>query len=225
MEHNNATGTPEEQAVRPEAAAGKPFLQKYGFPLVVLVLCAVMAAYLLWSRADSGKLPVEAQGAEFSFTDTAGREVTLSGTNGKARLLYFFFGNCPDVCPPTTQLLSQVQDELKEDRVFGDKVQFLSVTIDPDRDTPEALKDFAARFNADPEGWSFLRGDEKYTADIARQYQILVTKDAEGNFGHMNLVVLLDQKGQIRKWIDVSPYIMDGDRPPSDIAKDIKSLL
>lgn len=205
----------------------RSWLKRYGFSLVVLGLCIVMGYYILQQQNKEDELPAQGQGAEFSYTDTEGANVTLTGTNGKARLLYFFFANCPDVCPPTTFLMSQVQDELKEDGVFGDEVQFLSVTIDPTHDTPEVLKEYAERFKADPSGWKFLRGDEKETADLARKYQILVTKDDKGNFGHMNLIVLLDKEGQIRDWISANDYIEEGENnlSPSDMAKKIKSVL
>jgi len=205
------------------------FLKRYGFSLIVLCLCIVMGYFILEQQNKKDALAVQGQGAEFSYADLNGETVSLSGTNGKARLLYFFFANCPDVCPPTTFVMSQVQDELKEEGLFGKDVQFLSVTIDPERDTPELLRKYAEQFEADPEGWKFLRGDEKETADLARKYQILVQKDNDGNFGHMNLIVLLDKKGQIRDWISANDFIdMEGTGErlsPSEITKKIKSLL
>lgn len=206
---------------------GRSFVQRYAFPLLVLALCLGMGAYLLWSQTKKPELPVLGQGAEFSYADMNGDTVTLSGTNGKVRLLYFFFANCPDVCPPTTFLMSQVQDELKEDGVFGDEVQFLSVTIDPERDTPEVLKEYAGRFDADPAGWKFLRGDQKATDELATKYMTDVGEDKDGNFYHMNLIILLDQDGQIRDLISANDYIEQGpdSLKPSDITKQIKSLL
>lgn len=209
---------------------GKPnrtFLQRYGFPLVVLALCVGLGIYLLVSQNKAEELPVRGEGAEFSYADTDGNTVSLSGTNGKVRLLYFFFANCPDVCPPTTAIMSQVQDELKEDGLFGKDVQFLSVTIDPTHDTPEALKEFSERFGADPEGWKFLRGDEQETFDLALKYELMAGKDKDGNFFHSNLIVLLDKKGQIREWISANDYFMEGENnlPPSEMVRLVKSVL
>ena len=218
------------QSVTIESEPAKPqrsWLKRYGFSLFVLGLCIVMGYYILMQQNKGDELPAQGQGAEFSYLDSDGNTVTLSGTNGKARLLYFFFATCPDVCPPTTALMSKVQDELKEDGVFGSEVEFLSVTIDPTHDTPEVLKDYAERFDTDPNGWKFLRGDEKETAELAEKYQILVTKDDKGNFGHMNLIVLLDKEGQIRDWISANDYFDEGENnlSPSDMAKKIKSVL
>lgn len=212
------------EAVKPQ----KSWLQRYGFSLIVLGICIVMGYYIIAQQNKGDELPVVKPGTEFSYLDTDGNTVSLSGTNGKARLLYFFFANCPDVCPPTTALMSQVQDVLKKDGVFGDKVQFLSVTIDPAHDTPEVLKDYAKRFDTDPNGWKFLRGDEKETAKLAEKYDILVYKDPKtGDFSHMNLIVLLDKDGQIREWINVNDYIEAGENnlSPSEMAKKIKSVL
>jgi protein SCO1 len=208
---------------KPERA----FMKRYGFSLTVLALCLLLGGYLLYSQHRGEELPVQGQGAEFNLTDSDGQPVTLSGTNGKARLLYFFFANCPDVCPPTTALLSQVQDELKADGVFGKQVEFMSVTIDPTRDTPDALKKYADTFHADAAGWKFLRGsNEQETAKLAGKYEILVNK-VDGNFGHMNLIVLLDKKGRIRDYISAADYIENGDKnlTPKDMAKLIKSVL
>jgi len=163
----------EEVVVEP-IKTQKPWIQRYGFSLIVLALCLVMGYFILQQQNKEDELPVQGKGAEFSYTDMNGETVTLSGTNGKARLLYFFFANCPDVCPPTTFVMSQVQDQLKEEGIFGKDVEFLSVTIDPERDTPELLKDYSERFDADPAGWKFLRGDEEATKKLAREYQILV---------------------------------------------------
>jgi protein SCO1/2 len=207
----------------------RSWLRRYGFSMIMLAVCIAMGAYLLTKDDKAEELKVQAPGTEFSYMDLQGNEVTLANTNGKARLLYFFFANCPDVCPPTTFVMSQVQDQLAEEGLFGDKVEFLSVTIDPERDTPEALLEYAERFNADPNGWKFLRGDEKETADLARKYSILVEKDPEGNFAHMNIIVLLDKDGNIREWISANDYIETGDGQekltPNNMAKMIKSLL
>lgn len=201
--------------------------KQYALPFAVLVVLVAIGGYWLASSVFGPRLPVEKEGAPFSFTDIDGQTVTLDNTNGKVRLLYFFFANCPDVCPPTTFLLSQVQNRLKEDNLFGDDVMILSVTIDPERDTPEALREFAGKFGADFAGWKFLRGEEKATADLAKNYGILVTKDNDGNFGHMNLIVLLDREGRIRKWISVNDFIQGGDLEGvvNSIVKDVKSLV
>jgi len=210
-----------------EHTGGKNRWKVWAFPAAVVIVLAAIGIYWWSTSAGGSKLPVARDAAPFSLEDTDGTTVTLENTNGKVRLLYFFFSHCPDVCPPTTFLLSQVQNRLKDLGVFGDKVMLLSVTIDPERDTPERLREFAGKFEADFSGWKFLRGEEKATADLAKQYDILVTKDSEGNFGHSNLYILIDQNGKIRKWISVNGYILEGDLEGTlnGIVNDIRSLL
>src|SRR5689334_3908488 len=98
------------------------FPKRYGFPVALLALCLALGGYLWWSQQKGDDLPVQMQGVPFSYQDIDGQTVSLDNTNGKVRLLYFFFANCPDVCPPTTFMLSQVQDQLKAKGLFGDKV-------------------------------------------------------------------------------------------------------
>lgn len=211
----------------------RTFLQRYTFPLVMLAICLALGGYLLYSQNEANKkaneLPVQEGGTDFSFTDTDGNEVTLQNTNGKARLLYFFFASCPDVCPPTTAILSQVQDKLKEEGLFGDRVEFLSVSVDPARDTTKVLKDYADTFDADLSGWKFLRGEEKETAEIAEKFGIGVFKNEDGSFTHSNSIVLLDENGKIRDWISGMEYIDPeaGDRKlkPEDMVAIVKKVL
>lgn len=95
----------------------------------------------------------------FELTDLDGNKVTKESTNGKARLVYFYFANCPDVCPPTTFLLSQVQEGLEKEGILGTDAEMISITFDPERDTTEVIKAFAERNYAKlDQGWLFLRG-------------------------------------------------------------------
>lgn len=224
--NDNQNAQDQEVEVSP-VKGNRTFLQRYGFPLVLIVLCLALGAYLLISQNKEEELPVLQEGTDFSFTDTSGNEVTLQNTNGKVRLLYFFFANCPDVCPPTTAVLSQVQDELKEQNLFGNKVEFLSVSIDPTHDTTEVLLDFADTFDADLSGWKFLRGEEAETHEIAKKYGILAMKDKDGNFSHSNVVVLLDKNGDIREWISGMDFIGQGtqDLEPKDMVDIVKKIL
>lgn len=222
-ENRSAAGAP----VSAPGGAKRPFAKRYGFPITLLALCVILAGFLVWNSASksSGKLPDLGAAADFTYNDIDGNPVTFSEADGKVRLVYFFYSNCPDVCPPTTYMLSQVQEKLKAEGKFGSKVEIFSITIDPTRDTPEALKTFAGKFNADFTGWKFLRGDEQETADLAKKYQLAVIKDKDGNFGHSNLVVLVDKKGRIREFISPSANGNPGDYDADQLVKEIESLM
>lgn len=174
-------------------------LRKYKWTWVLLVVCVILAGYLLWSTYAKPKLPVIRPVADFSMENVDGRTVTLQDTNGQVRLFYFFFANCPDVCPMTTFRLSQVQDILKEKGLFGKDASIVSVSFDPARDTREKIRAFGDKFKADYAGWYFLRGDQQKTIDLAmNSFQILINKDQNDNFVHMDLIGLVDREGQLR---------------------------
>ncbi|AZK46238.1 SCO family protein [Paenibacillus lentus] len=176
--------------------------KKYKWTWMILVICVVLAGYLLWNSFAKPKLPVIGTVAPFTLENLDGKQVTLEDTNGKVRLFYFFFSNCPDVCPVTTLRLSQVQDELKEKGLFEKDVTLVSITFDPERDTQERLKEFGDKFKADYSGWYFLRGEQGKVIDLAmNSFKILVNQDKEGNFVHMDLIGLVDRKGNIREML------------------------
>jgi len=227
-ETTGSPATPEAPSQEPAQASAKlPFIRRYAFPLILFGLCVVLGVYLLVNSLSSGSGKLEDKGAaaDFTYSDIDGNQVTMSAENGKVRLVYFFYSNCPDVCPPTTFMMSQVQDQLKAEGKFGSQVEFLSITIDPTRDTPEALKAFGDKFHADYTGWKFLRGDEQATADLAKKYGLAVIKDEDGNFGHSNLIVLVDKKGRIRDYISPQANGDPTDVSADELTKEIKSLL
>lgn len=193
-------------------------LKKYKWTWILLAICVVLAGYLLWDLYAKPKLPVIRPVQSFSMENVDGKNVTLEDTNGKVRLFYFFFSNCPDVCPITTFRLSQVQDVLKEKGLFGKDASIISISFDPERDTREKIKAFGDKFKADYSGWYFLRGDEQKTFDLAmNSFKILINKDQDGNFVHMDLIGLVDRDGNLRE-------IYRPEATPEEIAKGVADL-
>ena len=82
--------------------------------------------------------------------------MTLADFRGKVVAVTFIFTMCTDTCPVLTPMMSFVQDRLGAD--FGSKIAFVSITVDPERDTPEVLKEYAQAFGANLAGWCFLTG-------------------------------------------------------------------
>jgi cytochrome oxidase Cu insertion factor (SCO1/SenC/PrrC family) len=128
--------------------------------LVSLTAVAALAAVIM-----SAPGPIEAQGVrrgENYFPNLP--VVTQDGKTlkfyddvikDKIVLISFLYTNCPDICPLTTARIAQVEDKLGD--MVGRDIFFVSITVDPERDTPERLKEFAAAFDAGP-GWLFLTG-------------------------------------------------------------------
>lgn len=199
-----------------------PFLQRHWFKLVItIVFFAIVASLFVQLNGGKESMPVIRQAADFQLEDADGSRVALSDYGGKVRIVYFFFGSCPDVCYPTNHILSGVQKELVKAGVFGSDAMIFSISFDPARDTPERLKEYAGSLEADPAAWKFLRGEEQATADLAEQYGVSVLKANDGNFIHSNIITLVDREGNIRKHISAADLKVT----PAEIAKSVRQLV
>ena len=93
--------------------------------------------------------------------------------------------------------MAQVQQQLQARKRSGD-VHLVSITLDPARDTPEALRGYARLYDIDPTGWSFLTGPPPVIADLTRRYGVYAAKDAKGEVEHSFLTSIVDQRGILR---------------------------
>lgn len=131
-------------------------------------------------------------------------EQSYNSDNGKVKLLTFFYTKCPDICPLTMVDFQTLQSELQKKGLFGDKVELVAVTLDPENDTIEVVKEYSQAFEASPEGWKFLRGSEEETQAIADLYHMKYKK-LEGDFiAHNTTMFLVDGKQQIRGLYDMA---------------------
>ncbi|MRN56502.1 SCO family protein [Paenibacillus monticola] len=180
-------------------------LKRYKWTWMLLLLALIMAGYLAANSLTFGKkeLPVIGEVQNFSLENVNGEQVTLADTQGKVRLVYFFFTECPDVCPITTFMLSKTQNLLLKDGSFGKDVEFVSISFDPENDTREAIKEFADRFHADYNGWYFLRGDQEEIRNLAaKSFKVLIAGNNKDNFAHANLIGLVDRDNRLRALYD-----------------------
>ncbi len=155
-------------------------------------------------------LPVYGSMPSFSLTDDHGGAVRREDLLGKVSVVDFVFTSCSSACP----LLSAEMGRLQHDVVSGglaNQVQLLSVSVDPERDTPERLREFAARYGADPRTWRFVRGDEStlravvvdaMKQDISRE----VDKGERDGFTilHGTRLVLVDRDARLRGFYDAN---------------------
>ena len=142
------------------------------------------------------RLPTIGAAPDFALTSQDGKEVRLEDFRGKVVAVAFIYASCPDVCPLLTDKMARVQDELGP--AFGKEVAFLSITVDPERDTPEVLKGYADAFDADLAGWSFLTGTPAAVREVARRYGVAVAPAADGGVDHTLLTTLVDRSGAMR---------------------------
>ncbi|NOU94432.1 redoxin domain-containing protein [Paenibacillus sp. LMG 31456] len=177
------------------------FLRKNGFKLLVTLLFALfIGSVISWLNQDSPALPVIKQAPTFTLNSLEGEKVQLSDSAGKVRLIEFLFTSCPDVCPMTTYNMVKLQNELKMEGIWGNKVQFLSITFDPLKDTPEVFKKYGDRMGMDYDGWKLLTGTEAETGEVAKSFGVMVQKMPDGSFVHtVTSLFLVDGAGKIRK--------------------------
>jgi protein SCO1/2 len=148
-------------------------------------------------KAGAGQpLPVIGPAPSFTLTSQDGLPVALADLHGKVVAVTFIYTECPDICPMLTQKMVQVQDELETE--FGKKIAFVSISLDPEHDTPEVLKDYAQFWGARPEGWSFLTGALEAVRDVTRRYGVFFSKKEDGSVEHSQLTTLVDADGQMR---------------------------
>lgn len=200
-------------------------VKKYALLIILALLLAAMGVYLILNYTGLGnalvEYPLNKEARNFSMNDVHTEEtVSLKGTNGTVRLVYFYYSHCPDVCPPSTYALSLVQQQLKEEGLFGDQVKLISITFDPERDTQERLKTYSGNFQVDSAGWHFLRDEDvEATRAIAKDYGITVIDMGNGDLAHQNFYFLIDKEGNIREYIGATDPDID------EIVRKIKGLL
>ena len=147
-------------------------------------------------QSKQQRLPKIAPAPAFALTSQDGTQVSLADLRGKVVAVTFIYTSCIDTCPVLTALMAHVQDKLGQD--FGERVAFVSITVDPERDTPEVLKQYADTFGADLKGWAFLTGDPAAIRDITRRYGVFAAKSAKGEVDHTFLTSIVDRNSMLR---------------------------
>jgi protein SCO1 len=143
--------------------------------------------------------------SDITLTNQLGQEVSLHDIKGKIIIADFFFTRCPSICPTLTRNMKGLQDglQLKDDRRLIDTsvVQFLSFSVDPERDSVPVLKKYADRWGINHDSWWLLTGPKKTIYDFALNEIKLPLQDGEtvdSNFIHTERFVLIDREHVIR---------------------------
>ena len=184
--------------------------------LAGLVLC--FGVILIVSGRVSAPVAqqVAAIGGPFELTDQNGRTVTERDLKGRPFLVFFGFTRCPDICPTTLFEVSEIMRALGKD---ADRVGALFITVDPERDTPAALKDYLSSFDPHLAG---LTGEPAAVAAVAKAYRVYFKKvplDQGGyTMDHTAIVYLMDKDGRF-----VSPFNMK--RTTEAAAADLRRYL
>lgn len=149
--------------------------------------------------SSNPSLAVIGRAADFTLTDLGGQRVTLSGYRGQVVLMAFIFTTCQGVCPLISRQMGALQSALKRRGLLGSKASLLSVTVDPETDTPDVLSAYARNFNADPSGWKFLRDSPENMQPVLASYDEWTKRLPEGDIDHPARVYLIDRAGAMRE--------------------------
>lgn len=174
-----------------------------------IVLSTVFVSYF-YKVTRSAKVVLPTYGnpghkvADFSFINQDGKVITNKDVKGKIYVVSYFFSTCKGICPKMNEHLTKVYEAIKG----KNDVLILSHTVDPKRDTVQALKEYSLRYDADAKQWMFLTGDKKELYDMARySYLISALDDTAGvsidkDFIHDNHYSLVDKDGRVRGFYD-----------------------
>ncbi|HMO66182.1 MAG TPA: SCO family protein [Verrucomicrobiota bacterium] len=176
-----------------------------------LVVAAGVAGLWLATRSLDRKVSGAArvpfgQVRDFRLTNQLGAEVTLASLRGRPWVGNVIFTRCPGPCASLTRLMSQVQAELAD----LPEVRLVSLTSDPEFDTPGVLAEYGRKFQADPERWWFLTGAAAEVRRVAVQDLLLVVVEKEEEervvpedlFIHSTLLVVVDGEGRLRASVE-----------------------
>jgi protein SCO1 len=190
-------------------------------PLVMIAAFAASLAVgllvMTWAMGGLKNVAAPAAiGGPFQLTDQAGETVTDQNLKGRPTLIFFGFTHCPDVCPTSLFEISEVLRAMGKD---ADRVNAFFVSVDPERDTAAAMKDYLSSFDPHLKG---LTGDSQAVAKVLSAYRVYAKKvplkDGDYTMDHTALIYLMDREGRF-----VSPFNLK--RSPEQAASELKRYL
>ena len=196
-----------------DRTAARPLVIVTAFTASLLIGLLVM----LWAMGGvKGVTAPAAIGGPFQLTDQSGATVTEKNLQGKPSLIFFGFTHCPDVCPTALFEMSEILRAMGGD---ADRVNAYFISVDPERDNKEAIKDYLSSFDPHLKG---LTGDPDSIARALSAYRVYAKKvplkDGDYTMDHTALTYLMDRDGRF-----VAPFNLN--RKPEEAAADLKKYL
>ncbi len=162
---------------------------------------------------------------EFKLTERSGKTVTREDLKGKVWVASFVFVRCPGPCPQVTATMARLQAEL--DLKNTPDLRLVTFTVDPERDNPKELTDYAKRYQADPERWLFLTGqsEKELHALLKDGFKVSAQRaaDPKDGFDHSTRLVLVDKAGNVRDYFD-GIHVQSSENPDPDFEANIQRL-
>jgi protein SCO1/2 len=196
-----------------ERTATRPLVIITAFAASLLLGLLVMLWALGGVRGVATPAPI---GGPFRLTDQSGQTVTEKAMVGRPSLIFFGFTHCPDICPTTLFEISEVLRAMGNE---ADRVNAYFISVDPERDDSEAMKNYLASFDPHLKG---LTGDPEAIAKVLSEYRVYAKKvplkDGDYTMDHIALTYLMDRDGKF-----VAPFNLN--RKPEEAAADLKRYL
>jgi protein SCO1 len=196
-----------------DRTAARPLVIVTAFAASLLLGLLIM----LWALGGvRGVTAPAAIGGPFQLSDQSGATVTEKSLQGKPTLIFFGFTHCPDVCPTALFEISEILRAMGKD---ADGVNAYFISVDPERDNKEAMKDYLSSFDPHLKG---LTGDPEAIAKVLSAYRVYAKKvplkDGDYTMDHTALTYLMDRDGHF-----VAPFNLN--RTPDEAAADLKRYL
>lgn len=170
--------------------------------LVLFSLLFVPASpWLTFPRsARAADLAVLRKAPDFSLANQDEKSLKFSDLRGKVVLVGFIFTTCSGTCPATTARMNTVAGELRRQGLLkNDQVRLVSITLDPKRDTPKALRAYRELYDIEGPHWDFLTGPEADVKKVIADWGMWARPAKDGQLDHPSRVFLVDKKGQVRE--------------------------
>jgi protein SCO1/2 len=159
------------------------------------------------------RIPIQ----NFALTDQASRPFQFDSLRGKVSIVTFAYTTCPDVCPLLTAAMRQTQESLNTEERAA--TYFVTITTDPEIDTPPVMSAYARRYGVDLANWAFLTGDIAALEKVWKSFGVGVHRKARGLIDHTPLSAIVDRGGTLR-------VVYIGSTPDAKmIRQDVRKLL
>ena len=166
--------------------------KKIRFTLYIIIAIVLFVTFLVKDAENNYQLPILGSIPPFEFVDSDGKIVSKDNLLGKVWVADFIFTTCTMACPVMTGNMNLIHKSFKN----NDQVRIVSISVYPEYDTPEILKEYASRYNANTNRWHFLTGPEENVKHVIKNG--FKMGDYEDIIFHSEKFALIDQNGNIR---------------------------
>ncbi len=174
--------------------------------VAAVTLIGITWVQLKQTKPMTEELDVLAEVPAFSFTDQTGQPFGLEDLEGDVWVVNFIFTRCPGPCPVMTSRMGELQAALEPViRKTGGGVRLVSVTVDPEYDGPEVLREYAETYGAEPELWKFLTGEPEVVKDFIQKGMLQPLAEGDDELPiHSQRFLVIDAEGRIRTYHDLN---------------------